>query len=191
MITLAENKIHLQGILDLQAANLSANLSEQEIKEQGFVTVRHNLELLEKMNHIARHIIAVDKDKVVGYVLSMDPSLHNEVPVLIPMFELLDNLQYNQQKLSSLKYLVCGQACIDKDYRNQGLLTRMYAAMKEAYSTQYNYCVTEIAVSNERSMKAHQKAGFKTIHTYSDKYQDWNIVLWDWSQKLSTTLTAL
>jgi ribosomal protein S18 acetylase RimI-like enzyme len=184
MITLAENRTHLQGILDLQALNLPANLSEQEIKEQGFVTVKHTLELLEKMNRIARHVIAVENDKVVGYVLSMDPSLNNEVPVLVPMFELLNNLQYNQQQLSSSKYIVCGQACVDKAYRNQGLLTKMYTAMKKSYSEKYNYCVTEIAVSNERSMKAHQKAGFKTIHTFSDKYQDWNIVLWDWSKTL-------
>ncbi len=47
-IELAEQESDLKGIYKLQKKNLQRNLSEEEILTQGFVTVDHELSLLEK-----------------------------------------------------------------------------------------------------------------------------------------------
>jgi hypothetical protein len=82
----------LKGILDLQAANLRHTKSLDIEKEQGFVTVRHDLNKLQMMNEVAHHIIAKDGDKVIAYALAMDKSFGNKIPELIAMFEMLENL---------------------------------------------------------------------------------------------------
>jgi RimJ/RimL family protein N-acetyltransferase len=56
----------------------------------------------------------------------------------------------------------------------------LYDKHKEAYGNQYDFIVTEIATRNTRSIRAHEKIGFKTIHQFTDATDDWDIVLWDW-----------
>lgn len=73
-----------------------------------------------------------------------------------------------------------GQVCIDKDYRGKGLFSMLFQKHKELYSKKYELMVTEIATTNKRSQKAHEKVGFKTIHTHKDALEEWNVVAWDW-----------
>jgi|SRR5690606_6938736 len=176
----AETTEELDGILRLQSANLSQNISGLEKAEQGFVTVRHNLEQLAEMNRIAPHVIAKDGDKVVGYILAMTKASKDLVPVLVPMFAQFDGLIYGEKPVSSLNYLVIGQICVDKHYRGQGIFDRMYAAYREAFSQRFDLAITEIAVSNRRSIQAHQRVGFRVIHEFSDTTDDWAIVALDW-----------
>lgn len=41
--------------------------------------------------------------------------------------------------------------------------------------------ITEIALDNGRSIKAHQKQGFIEISRYSQGPVEWSIVVWPWS----------
>lgn len=51
MITITNSSTtkELEGILELQKQNLKKDLTPEQIKEQGFVTVSHSLDDLEKM----------------------------------------------------------------------------------------------------------------------------------------------
>jgi ribosomal protein S18 acetylase RimI-like enzyme len=73
-----------------------------------------------------------------------------------------------------------GQICVDKDYRGQGLFDMLYRHDRELYSNSYDFMVTEISVSNSRSLRAHQRVGFQTINVYRDEIDEWEVVLWDW-----------
>lgn len=170
----------LKGILDLQQANLPENISQEEKTEQGFVTVHHELEQLQKMASYEPQIVAVDNEKVVGYVLSMVKDMRNEFPEIAPMFDMLPDIEYKGKVLSEYSYLVCGQACVDKDFRGHGLVGQLYQTMKQSFSDKYDMCITEIATSNTRSMKAHTKIGFTSVKTYHDGKEDWELVVWDW-----------
>lgn len=101
----------MQQILSLQQQNLQKNISEEERKKQGFVTVKHSLRLLKKMHDKQPHIIAKEEDKVVGYALSMHEFFKNEIPILVPMFNVIET---SLEK--PLNFLVMGQICIDKEY---------------------------------------------------------------------------
>jgi ribosomal protein S18 acetylase RimI-like enzyme len=73
-----------------------------------------------------------------------------------------------------------GQIGVHKDYRGRGLVQMLYDKHREMYSSRYDFIITEIATRNTRSLRAHEKVGFKTIHHFTDETDDWDIVSWDW-----------
>ncbi|RYM34986.1 GNAT family N-acetyltransferase [Brumimicrobium glaciale] len=177
----SSNKTDLQGILTLQKANLKKNLSQEEIEKNGFVTVDHTPEALTDLANIEAHAIAKDGDKVVGYVLAMTKSSRYELPIIFPMFDEFDKIIYKGKIVSDYDYMLVGQACIDKDYRGQGLIENCFRVYKEAFSGRYDFSITEIAKSNIRSLKAHKKVGFEEIHSYVDgDGVEWAVVVWEW-----------
>ncbi len=171
----------LKGILSLQQANLSHSLTPDEIQSQGFVTVNHTFELLDKLNRIENHVVAREHDKIVGYILAMTKKSRFDVPVLIPMFDLFDRIKYKGQFISGFNYLVIGQVCIDRNYRGQGILDHCYQYYREQFQDRYDFAITEIASKNLRSLAAHRRIGFKEIHAYiSPDNIEWIVVVWDW-----------
>ncbi|MCO6496830.1 MAG: GNAT family N-acetyltransferase [Chitinophagaceae bacterium] len=181
--TTAVSKSDLEGILKLQKANLPRNLNVAEIESQGFVTVDHSYKLLKKMNDTEPHVIAKDGDKVAGYVLAMTKELRNEIPILFPMFSVFDNIAYNGKKISDFNYMLVGQVCVDKAYRGQGVFDNCYEYYRKCYGNRYDFAITEIAVTNTRSLKAHRRVGFEEIYFYTgpDK-TEWIVVIWDWKK---------
>ena len=183
MITYTTSKTdkELSEILELQKINLPQNLTANEIKNQGFVTVSHSLEDLKKLNNYEQHIVMKHENKVVGYLLAMTQHSKHDIPVLIPMFEMFDKILYKDKLISEYNYIVVGQVCIAKDYRGQGLLNESYTAYKNNFENKYDFAITEIATNNTRSIKAHQNVGFFEIHRFCDTSQiEWSIVIWDW-----------
>lgn len=179
--TTSENNIELEGILSLQKANLKNSLSEGEIESQGFVTVSHGLETLKKFNQIEKHIIAKVGEKVVGYILTMTKESRFDVPILLPMFDVFDHIQYRDKVISAYNYMVVGQVCVDKNYRGQGIFGDCYLTYKKHYAEKYDFAITEIAKTNLRSLNAHKRIGFKEKHSYTDANKtEWIIVMWDW-----------
>lgn len=179
--TTSNTKDDLTGILDLQKANLPNALSKEEIRNQGFVTVNHSYEELKNLNDIEKHIIAKDGDKIIAYLLAMTERSKSEIPILIPMFEIFGQVFFAGTRISDYNYIVVGQACVDKQYRGQGILDNCYSAYKNHFIGKYDFAITEIASTNTRSLSAHKRIGFNEIHRYvaADK-TEWCVVLWDW-----------
>jgi len=172
----------LAQILELQQQNLAQSLSPEEINREGFVTVHHRFEELKKMNSYEESLIAKENGIVVAYLLAMTPQSKNDIPILIPMFEVFNQLVYRGKKISEYHYLVVGQVCVAKQFRGKGVLDQCYREYKVRFEKKYDFAITEIAQQNVRSMKAHERIGFKTIHRYCESNgTDWNIVVWDWT----------
>lgn len=176
----AQTEGDFQGILTLQKEN---HLSSLDSLDQGFVTVLHQIEDIRKMNGFAPHIIAKEGERIAAYVLAMTVESKEDVPVLIPMFEQFDQLDFKGKKVSEYNYLVVGQVCVGKDYRGIGLFDQLYQKYKEVHSPDFDFVITEIATNNIRSLKAHQRVGFQEIHRFTDPIPiDWSIVIWDWKK---------
>jgi hypothetical protein len=171
----------LEGILHLQKRNLAQGLSIEEIQSQGFVTVDHTFDQLKKLNSIENHIIAKDGDSIVGYVLAMTQQSKSDIPILIPMFDIFNDIIFNGKKVSDYHYIVVGQVCVDKAYRGQGIFDKDYFTYRDFYKDKYDFAITEIATTNTRSLQAHKRIGFKVINSYiaPDK-TEWEVVVWDW-----------
>jgi Sortase and related acyltransferases len=179
--SLVESPEDVAQILDLQALNHVSNVSPSVAQSQGFVTVRHEPSVLHRMNLAAPSVVAKLDGKVVGYALVMPRSFAAEVPVLRPMFDLLDTLDWNGRPLcDDPRWFAMGQICVAEGARGMGVFDGMYAKMKEAYQHGYDYTVTEIAERNTRSIRAHERVGFQTLHRYADAAagEDWRVVVW-------------
>ena len=160
----------LEQILKLQQENLPKNTSEEERKHQGFVTVEHDIDILQKMHNVHPHTIAIDNGKVVGYALSMSKEFGNSIPVLVPMFK-----EFKKQNITS-NFIVMGQICIAKTHRRQGIFKGLYKKMSDVFANTYDTIITEVDALNTRSLNAHYAAGFKDISEYKAGNQLWKII---------------
>ncbi|HXG64650.1 MAG TPA: GNAT family N-acetyltransferase, partial [Blastocatellia bacterium] len=139
----------------------------------------HTVPLLKMMAAHLPQVIAVSNGKVIGYNLAMSVSMKNVMPSLAPMFTEFERSTYKGKPLSTYRFMVGGQVCVDKDFRGQGLLRRLYHEARDRLPAGYQLCVTEVAARNSISLKAHQKMGFEVVSSYHDGKELWNVVVWD------------
>ncbi len=174
---ITETDQELNEILLLQKANSMYSISSEEAQKEGFVTVQHTLELLKEMNAPFQHTIALFEGRVIAYALVMLKSIASKIPILIPMFEQINQLNYKGQQLGKTRYIVMGQICIDKLYRGKGIFYRLYENMKIQLQTDFQYIITEVSSRNQRSLRAHYKVGFENIKIYTSQKEEWNILV--------------
>jgi L-amino acid N-acyltransferase YncA len=180
--TLVSTPADVHQILELQSQNLPAALAADTMASQGFVTVEHDQEVLEHLNRDSPAVIAKARDQVVGYALVMAREFAADVPVLRPMFDMLNTLSWNGTPLpDNARWFVMGQICVAAGYRGIGVFDGLYLKMKEAYRSRYDFTVTEVAERNTRSMRAHERVGFRTLHTYADETtgEVWRVIVLD------------
>lgn len=182
--SLVQSNSELDQIYRLNLRNLKQNLSETERQQEGFVTWLYPPELLLQMHQLAPSVVVKNGDTVVGYALVTLKESAAFHPDLQTMFSNLSTLQYKGKPLFEQNFYCMGQVCIDKAYRGKGVLGQLYQGHYTHYSSRFNLLVTEISTSNARSQKAHEKVGFKTIYTYPDHMDEWNVVVWDWQKKV-------
>jgi len=174
--TRASQDEELYQILAIQKNNLKEHLTEEEMKESGYITVPHTFDILKKMNTSCSHILAKNDEEVVGYALVMLQSFRNEMPILTPMFKKADEL------LNGKNYVVMGQICIAKPYRKQGVFRGMCQYYQKALSHKYDCLFTEVACENYLSMAAHKKIGFMVLETQITEGTKWALVNWNWNK---------
>ncbi len=163
----------LTQILELQQANLKEHLTVEQQREQGFVTIRHDVSLLTEMNKACAHIIAVDQEKVIGYALSMHPQFAAHIPLLVPMFEKVKGLGITSD------FIIMGQICVAKSYRGQGIFRGLYEYMRMALQPDFKLLITEVDTTNERSAKAHEAVGFEILTTHQAHGRWWKLIALD------------
>jgi RimJ/RimL family protein N-acetyltransferase len=89
-------------------------------------------------------------------------------------------LDWQGKQIQDYRFYVMGQICVAESHRGQGVFDGLYNAHKRLLSADFDLCVTEVATRNTRSSRAHERVGFRTIHTYQDHTDVWNVVVWDW-----------
>jgi ribosomal protein S18 acetylase RimI-like enzyme len=167
------NQGELEQILRLQRANHLDAVTADERAAEGFLTVEHDLPLLERMHVIAPSIVALDGTELAGYALVMPVECRALIPMLVPMFDRLD-------ALGMTSYYIMGQICVAKQYRGRGVFDALYAAHREHLGARYARCVTEVATRNTRSMRAHERVGFTILEQYRDATDEWALLVWNW-----------
>jgi ribosomal protein S18 acetylase RimI-like enzyme len=180
-IKLVTDHSELQGIRNLQENNLLKNLSPSEAKTEGFVTAEYTLEFLETMHASRPSVIAKAGDQVVGFAIVSLPSVRGYHGLLGELFNAIDKIKYKDRLLKDTRYVVVGQLCVAKKYRGMGLVQQMYQHFKNSLSGDFEYCVTDVAQDNPRSLKAHRKTGFQVVDTLAYGGFGWDIILWDWN----------
>ena len=173
-----EDPADLPRILELQRANLAASVAAEEQRSQGFVTAVHSLESLEQMHALAPSIIARTDSELAGYALTMLVEARRCVPILDPMFQLLEQLSWRGRSLRQVSHYVMGQVCVAKPFRGQGVFDALYRGHQAAYRERFELLVTEVSVRNTRSLRAHERVGFEPLHRYRDDVDEWLVIGW-------------
>ncbi len=77
-----------------------------------------------------------------------------------------------------------GQICVAEGYRGTGIFDGLYRTLTNTYRGRYDFTVTEVAQRNTRSLRAHERIGFRTLHTYSDATagEIWRVIVLDFSE---------
>lgn len=183
LVSLTQSKQDLADISRLNEENLRSGLHPDVAKEQGFVTWRYEIDLLESMQAIAPHVICRSEGQLAGYALTalkeMAP-VHRELALLLPQ---LDALEYKGSPLHSYSYYVMGQLCVAKPFRGRGVVEKMYEMHRKTFSKIYTQMVLTISTKNTRSIRVHERFGFEEIHHFADHHGGWNVYVWDWTEK--------
>jgi|TARA_R110002020_G_scaffold103640_2_gene242724 ribosomal protein S18 acetylase RimI-like enzyme len=178
--SLVTSEKELHQILQLQQQNLPESVSEAAQKSEGFVTVQHDFALLKAMHEKCPHIVAKDGEKVVGYALSMHPDFGNDIEVLRPMFQQIHRYYSSIESASKLlhhnNFIVMGQICIAKAYRQQGIFRKLYETMQANLPDSFSTIITEVDTKNQRSLNAHYSVGFKDLKRYVSGGQEWVLI---------------
>jgi ribosomal protein S18 acetylase RimI-like enzyme len=170
----------LEQIHQLNRQNLKQHLDARVQAKEGFVSWLYTADLLEKMHRLAPSIIVKDRDRVVAYALTALIESSAFHPDLASMFAHLEKLMYKDRPLFDYRFYCMGQICVAKEYRGNGLVQQLYEQHRACYGNQYDFLLTEVATRNQRSLRAHEKLGFHTIHTYHDAQDEWQVIIWDW-----------
>lgn len=174
----------LAAILELQRESHASRVTAAQARTEGFVTAQHTLEILEQMHALGPSIVARTSDgQLAGYALMMPLTTRALVPVLEPMFEMLERLSWRGTPLPRLRYYVMGQICVAPAFRGKGVFDALYRGHRAHYAGRFELIVTEIATRNERSMRAHARVGFDELHRYRDATDEWSIMAWDFGER--------
>ena len=172
----------IQGIRDLQEANLKENIALEKRSVDGFLTAEYSLDFLKAMNKSTPAIIAKQSGEVVGYALATNRSLFGQHPLLKDLSIQINKIPFGDKAIGDFDYLVVGQLCVAKQVRGQGLAQRLYAHFKTTYQEQYPFSVTDVDQGNLASLKTHLKVGFQVVSTLQYGNSNWYVVIWDWKR---------
>ena len=180
-LTLARKPTELKQILALQRENLLNTISEEEAREQGFLTARHEPDVLARMNANTPAAIVKQGRRVLGYALAMTSEFAKEIPVLQPLIARQDRLLIDGRPLGEATYLNVGQLCVGKEIRGKRYADRLYKYLRGCYHPRFEYLVTGIRTDNTRSLRVHQRVGFREVDEFTDENgYDWVNVVWAW-----------
>jgi ribosomal protein S18 acetylase RimI-like enzyme len=173
----------LEQVLALQERNHRTSVDAATAASQGFTSVRHRPEVLRAMNVSHPSVIARDGPTLAGYCLVMPQAYRDQVPELVPMFALLDELSVDGRPLAGdPRWFVMGQVCVAQAFRGMGVFDGLYDHLRRTCQADYDRVLTEISHGNPRSLRAHRRVGFRTVHVHDDPDggPPWEIVAWDW-----------
>lgn len=190
-ITTAEDEADLRAIMALQYINLKQNTPMDARVSDGFVTVQHRYDVLQRMNMTMPSIIAkYDTFQLIGYALAMLPEFALDVPELRSLFSMIKILKYDGKPLETYSYYVIGQSCVAAGFRGRKVLARMLEKHREMYSDRYQLLITSISEENPRSLRAHISAGFIKFCSFCDEKtkEIWHILIWDWCKENTAPL---
>jgi len=175
-VGLIESDRDLEGVLALQRASRAPT-------QDGFVTVEHTLDILRAMHALAPSVVARDAHgAIVGYALVMPKETRVLLPILEPMFALIERLPAAELgPKANARWYVMGQIAVAPSHRGTGVFDALYAEHRARYQERFDLVITEVATRNTRSLRAHQRVGFRTVTTYRDATDEWALIAWSWT----------
>jgi hypothetical protein len=143
-----------EGIIHLQNANFVGNLDPAE-KKQGYLSSRFSREELYQMNDDLGIVVAVTDDRVCGFVGTTSYRRPAQTPILEAMSQRFEELLYDGVPLLDHRIFFYGPACVEDEFRGQGVLRGMFEMLKQTMRARFDVGIAFIARENKHSFTAH------------------------------------
>ena len=155
----------IDGILDLQAQNLYANLSADELAD-GFVTTPFTRELIRSLIAQEGAFVAESQD-IVGYLFAGGWEFYSQWEIFRLMVSGLPELSFQGEKIIVDRSFQYGPVCVDRSVRGSGILSKLFTTMQSSFAPKLPIGITFINKLNHRSLAAHhRKLNFEIIDEF-------------------------
>ena len=159
----------IQGVLNLQAANLSRNLTEEE-KEKGFVTTPFTVKQIENIISQNGLFVTEHQGKIIAYVFAGTWEYFSQWEIFNFMVNRFPTLKFKGKSVSTQNSFQYGPICIDENFRGKNLINAIFETMRLEWKKRYPLSITFINKVNQPSTKAHvQKLGWEIIDEFDFK----------------------
>ncbi len=146
----------IEQVLALHFRYHVESISDRD-RADGFVTTALTrellVELIEEENGL---VVAVDEDRIAGYLMSASWQYCSKWPLFQYMISRLGELEFKGTTLSDTNSYQYGPVCIDTEYRGTGVLQGLLACSLTVMKDRYPILVTFVNKVNTRSMNAHE-----------------------------------
>jgi len=183
MITfeLSRTDSELVQIIDLQQRNRLDAVADEQRATEGFVTMAYTIDELRLMSGGYRHVLAKSGGLVVAYALVMLKQCRASFPFLDDMFDNAERAVFKGMPMRDSAYCFMGQVCVDQAFRGNGVFRQLYQTLREQMRADFDCVITEVSLQNLRSLRAHERVGFKQIMEGGAGASEWRVIAWDWS----------
>lgn len=167
MTILPATPAHIPGIIILQNKYLFANLTAEE-RKKGFVTTPFTESQIKDAMDEGGLFIALEGEKVVGYVFAGTWAYFSAWPIFPFMIERLSGKKFRDMIISDTNTFQYGPVCIDEKYRGTALFNRLFEGMRIEMTKRFPIGLTFINQVNSHSYHAHtKKLGLEMIESFS------------------------
>ena len=164
-------------IVRLQLQNTPDQLSADE-KKQGFVVSSMNEQQLAAINQALGIVVALDGEQLAGFVCMAPSETQPRHPVVEAMLASFGRQQFEGRPLQQLRVFVYGPVCIGRQWRGQGILQKLFAAVKANARASYDLGAAFIDERNPHSLAAHiQGLKMTALAPFSCQQQNYQLVV--------------
>jgi hypothetical protein len=160
---------------DLQKRNLRSDLDLSE-RSAGFLSGAIAREDIIAMNRDLAVIVCLDKSELLGFLCASSLDFNRKLPLPAKMIDRLGVIDFHGRKIDSLDSFVAGPVCVEKDKRGQGIFSGLYENLFVTTKDRFDLAVSLIDITNEPSLKAHQKIGYEIVDMFGHDGQEFYTV---------------
>lgn len=178
---LTDSVADFEQIIELNQLNIANMISRDLWATEGFLTLEFDALQLDQMRGPYKHVVAKNKDEVIGYALVLLKEQRHLFPFFDPMFETIDSTIMGGAYLKDSQYFVMAQICVAKKFRGKGVFKALYQKLALQMDTDFNKVVIEVSPKNERSISAHHRIGFGAIipKDINGAPVEWEVLVWN------------
>ena len=163
-------------ILQLQYANTPEQLTAEQ-KHQGFIVSQMDEKQLDAVNRGLGVLLADDAGRVAGFVCLHAVDHQPRPGIVDTMLAQLPLAQLDGRRLSDLRIFLYGPVCLATDYRGQGLLQRLFDAVKQRTAAEFDAGVAFVNDNNPHSLTAHVLGlGMQDVLTFRHGGEDFHLL---------------
>jgi hypothetical protein len=156
----------LSQLAQLQEQSLRSNLDPSD-RSSSFLSAAVPDDTIKEMDKSVAVIVCVEESTLLGFLCASGIEYCKSMDLPGKMISRLDEVKFHGKNISSLEGFVAGPICVEKERRGQGIFAGLYECLFVTTKDKFDFCVSLIDVTNEPSLRAHQKIGYEIVDMFS------------------------